>query len=33
VKHINTVELEDSLQRLSKMENGELLALVDGIIK
>lgn len=33
VKHLNTVELEDSLQRLSKMENGELLALVDGIIK
>jgi tetratricopeptide (TPR) repeat protein len=33
VQQINTVELEDSLQRLSKLNDNELLALVDGIIQ
>ncbi len=32
VEHINTVELEDSVQKLAQMPKGELFALVDGII-
>ena len=33
VVHINTVELEDSVQKLAQMPKGEIYALVDGIIE